>query len=109
MAQAKTNKQRKPINGANVGYEAELWQMEDALRGSMDAVQNKHNPRPHLRHAASNRASALSSLYSRFVRADQRIGSQTPHPHCGRRHAASKFISGELLIMNRDLHVGILA
>jgi len=24
--------------GANVGYEAQLWQMADALRGSMDAV-----------------------------------------------------------------------
>jgi len=29
-------------NGANVGYEAELWQMADALRGSMDAAEYKH-------------------------------------------------------------------
>lgn len=28
--------------GANVGYEAELWQMADALRGSMDAAEYKH-------------------------------------------------------------------
>ncbi len=42
MAQAKTSKQRKPNNGANVGYEAELWQMADALRGSMDAAEYKH-------------------------------------------------------------------
>jgi type I restriction enzyme M protein len=26
-------------NGAKVGYEAELWQMADALRGSMDAAE----------------------------------------------------------------------
>src|SRR5215467_793000 len=39
MAQAK--KQSKN-NGANVGYEAELWQMADALRGSIDAAEYKH-------------------------------------------------------------------
>ena len=29
-------------SGANVGYEAQLWQMADALRGSMDATEYKH-------------------------------------------------------------------
>ena len=29
-------------NGATVGYEAELWQMANALRGSMDAAEYKH-------------------------------------------------------------------
>jgi len=29
-------------NGANVGYEGQLWQMADALRGSMDAAEYKH-------------------------------------------------------------------
>jgi type I restriction enzyme M protein len=29
-------------NGATVGYEAELWAMADALRGSMDAAEYKH-------------------------------------------------------------------
>jgi type I restriction enzyme M protein len=29
-------------NGAIVGYEAELWRMADALRGSMDAAEYKH-------------------------------------------------------------------
>ncbi len=29
-------------SGANVGYEAELWKMADALRGSMDAAEYKH-------------------------------------------------------------------
>jgi type I restriction enzyme M protein len=29
-------------NGARVGYEAQLWQMADALRGSMDAAEYKH-------------------------------------------------------------------
>src|SRR5713101_8477542 len=32
----------KATNGATVGYEAELWQMADALRGSMDAAEYKH-------------------------------------------------------------------
>jgi type I restriction enzyme M protein len=32
-----------PTNdGATVGYEARLWQMADALRGSMDAAEYKH-------------------------------------------------------------------
>jgi type I site-specific restriction-modification system R (restriction) subunit len=42
MARAKKNNQKKTNNGANVGYEAELWQMADALRGSMDAAEYKH-------------------------------------------------------------------
>jgi type I restriction enzyme M protein len=29
-------------SGANVGYEAQLWLMADALRGSMDAAEYKH-------------------------------------------------------------------
>ena len=32
----------KPNNGATIGYEAELWQMADTLRGSMDAAEYKH-------------------------------------------------------------------
>ena len=28
--------------GATTGYEAELWSMADALRGSMDAAEYKH-------------------------------------------------------------------
>src|SRR3970040_652256 len=42
MARVKKNNQKKTNNGANVGYEAELWQMADALRGSMDAAEYKH-------------------------------------------------------------------
>lgn len=30
------------VNGATLGYEAKLWQMADALRGSMDAAEYKH-------------------------------------------------------------------
>jgi len=37
MARAKPTKQ-KTTNVANVGYEAELWQMANALRGNMDAI-----------------------------------------------------------------------
>ncbi|MBX3673900.1 MAG: SAM-dependent DNA methyltransferase [Burkholderiales bacterium] len=29
-------------SAANIGYEAQLWQMADALRGSMDAAEYKH-------------------------------------------------------------------
>jgi len=35
-------KQKQNGNGANVGHEAELWKMADALRGSMDAAEYKH-------------------------------------------------------------------
>ena len=31
-----------PDNGATTGYEAELWEMADTLRGSMDAAEYKH-------------------------------------------------------------------
>ncbi len=41
MARAK-KKPHKNNNGATVGYEAQLWQMADALRGSMDAAEYKH-------------------------------------------------------------------
>lgn len=29
-------------NGANLGFEAQLWRAADALRGSMDAAEYKH-------------------------------------------------------------------
>jgi len=35
-------KPKKNETTANVGYEAQLWQMADALRGSMDAAEYKH-------------------------------------------------------------------
>ena len=34
--------QETPNGGATTGYEAELWAMADALRGSMDAAEYKH-------------------------------------------------------------------
>jgi len=34
--------QAAKTTGATVGYEAELWRMADALRGSMDAAEYKH-------------------------------------------------------------------
>ena len=36
------NKAALPDGGATTGYEAELWAMADALRGSMDAAEYKH-------------------------------------------------------------------
>ena len=45
MARGKTKRPQdgaKPDNGAAIGYEAELWRMADALRGSMDAAEYKH-------------------------------------------------------------------
>ena len=35
-------KREQTGNGATTGYEAKLWQMADALRGSMDAAEYKH-------------------------------------------------------------------
>ncbi|MBE3064497.1 MAG: type I restriction-modification system subunit M N-terminal domain-containing protein, partial [Spirochaetes bacterium] len=42
MAKSKRNTKTAKNNGATVGYEAQLWQMADALRGSMDASEYKH-------------------------------------------------------------------
>ena len=42
MAKAKQGTRSTQNTAANVGYEAELWQMADALRGSMDAAEYKH-------------------------------------------------------------------
>src|SRR3970040_2262329 len=45
VAKRKTKKKATPkatASAATVGYEAELWQMADALRGSMDAAEYKH-------------------------------------------------------------------
>src|SRR3990170_1878717 len=44
MARARSTKakQGRTDTAANVGYEAELWGMADALRGSMDAAEYKH-------------------------------------------------------------------
>jgi type I restriction enzyme M protein len=39
---SKTGSFEMPDQGATVGYEAQLWQMADALRGSMDAAEYKH-------------------------------------------------------------------
>ena len=42
MTTAGQRKTQSDGNGATTGYEAELWQMADALRGSMDAAEYKH-------------------------------------------------------------------
>lgn len=42
MAKRKTKTKQPDATSANVGYEAQLWQMADALRGSMDAAEYKH-------------------------------------------------------------------
>ncbi|MYC80900.1 MAG: SAM-dependent DNA methyltransferase [Acidobacteria bacterium] len=48
MARVQPGKPRSPQgakpggNGATTGYEADLWRMADALRGSMDAAEYKH-------------------------------------------------------------------
>lgn len=41
MARTRT-KTQSANNGATIGYEAELWRMADALRGSMDAAEYTH-------------------------------------------------------------------
>jgi len=42
LAKRKNKSDTLTITAANVGYEAQLWQMADALRGSMDAAEYKH-------------------------------------------------------------------
>jgi type I restriction enzyme M protein len=42
LAKRKNNARSANTTGATVGYEAQLWQMADALRGSMDAAEYKH-------------------------------------------------------------------
>jgi type I restriction enzyme M protein len=42
LAKRKSKTPARAGSGANVGYEAELWEMADALRGSMDAAEYKH-------------------------------------------------------------------
>lgn len=42
MAKRKKKVSKTNSSGANVGYEAQLWEMADALRGSMDAAEYKH-------------------------------------------------------------------
>lgn len=33
---------QRPVNGANLGFEAKMWQAADKLRGHMDAAEYKH-------------------------------------------------------------------
>jgi len=42
LAKRKNNTEAPEASAATVGYEAQLWQMADALRGSMDAAEYKH-------------------------------------------------------------------
>src|SRR6185312_12957564 len=42
LAQRNHDTKTSRSTGATVGYEAQLWQMADALRGSMDAAEYKH-------------------------------------------------------------------
>nr|WP_132545330.1 class I SAM-dependent DNA methyltransferase [Plasticicumulans lactativorans] len=42
MDKRKTSSKAASASAATVGYEAQLWQMADALRGSMDAAEYKH-------------------------------------------------------------------
>lgn len=50
---------QKKTNGATVGYESQLWQMADALRGSMDAaeymnISSRSSPALRAKRAASS-------------------------------------------------------
>jgi type I restriction enzyme M protein len=42
LAKRKNNTVAPDTSAATVGSEAQLWQMADALRGSMDAAEYKH-------------------------------------------------------------------
>jgi hypothetical protein len=58
MARPKKNERAASNAGATVGYEAELWRMADALRGSMDAADGRQRPCP----AQSHRGQASERL-----------------------------------------------
>lgn len=63
MARKTADADAKRANGATVCYEARLWPMADALRGSIDALDGKtlHNVSP-CRDMKSERVSARSAL-----------------------------------------------
>ena len=42
MANRKNNTGKSDATSATVGYEAQFWQMADALRGNMDAAEYGH-------------------------------------------------------------------
>jgi type I restriction enzyme M protein len=42
MPRRSTEAKKKPNNGANIGFEAQLWQMADKMRGHMDSAEYKH-------------------------------------------------------------------
>ena len=42
MPRGKQSEKKKNSNGANIGFEAQLWQMADKLRGNMDAADYKN-------------------------------------------------------------------
>ena len=42
LAKTRTHPEPRGQSAATVGYEAQLWQMADTLRGSMDAAEYKH-------------------------------------------------------------------
>jgi type I restriction enzyme M protein len=42
MAKRGSKAEKKSNNGANLGFEQQLWQMADKLRGHMDAAEYKH-------------------------------------------------------------------
>lgn len=42
MAQRSNDTKTRANNGANLGFEQQLWQMADKLRGHMDAAEYKH-------------------------------------------------------------------
>lgn len=44
MAKGRTSKEAKPqkSNGANLGFENQLWAAADKMRGHMDASEYKH-------------------------------------------------------------------
>ena len=42
----KRKTESKADTGANLGFEAKLWQMADGLRNNMDAAEYKVRPKP---------------------------------------------------------------
>jgi type I restriction-modification system DNA methylase subunit len=67
LAKANENSTSTSATGSNVGYEARLWQMADALRGSMDAAEYKH---------------VVLGLLSQFASAEGKKGGEFYTPRC---------------------------
>ncbi len=77
MARRKSDSKSSDRNSANIGYEAKLWQMADALRGSMDSSDYKHGLLGHM--FLKYISDAFDEQHARLV-AEQASGADPEDP-----------------------------